>query len=115
MPKSKISSVSRMRLELIQPRSQIITWLQALILISLYTMATILCFTIVQGAIGIVSGGAHIFGHDIRAIFENFEKGEMRKQKNFSYHFTGFVGLATERKDLAELDFETCDRNGYRY
>lgn len=37
--------------------------------------------TIVQGAIGIVSGGAHIFGHDIRAIFENFEKGENEKAK----------------------------------
>jgi 4-hydroxy-tetrahydrodipicolinate synthase len=38
--------------------------------------------TIVQGAIGIVSGGAHIFGHDIRAIFENFEKGENEKAKD---------------------------------
>ena len=32
--------------------------------------------TVVQGAMGIVSGGAHIFGHEIRAMFEHFEKGE---------------------------------------
>lgn len=38
--------------------------------------------TIVQGAMGIVSGGAHIFGHEIRAIFEAFEKGENEKAKN---------------------------------
>lgn len=37
--------------------------------------------TIVQGAMGIVSGGAHIFGHEIRAIFEAFEKGENEKAK----------------------------------
>lgn len=37
--------------------------------------------TIVQGAMGIVSGGAHIFGHDIRAIFESFEKGDNQKAK----------------------------------
>lgn len=37
--------------------------------------------TIVQGAIGIVSGGAHIFGHDIRAIFESFEKGDNKKAR----------------------------------
>ena len=28
--------------------------------------------TIVQGAMGIVSGGAHIYGHEIRAIFDAF-------------------------------------------
>jgi 4-hydroxy-tetrahydrodipicolinate synthase len=32
--------------------------------------------TIIQGAMGIVSGGAHIFGHEIRAIFDLYEKGE---------------------------------------
>ncbi|MCD2493478.1 4-hydroxy-tetrahydrodipicolinate synthase [Lacrimispora sp. NSJ-141] len=37
--------------------------------------------TIVQGAMGIVSGGAHIYGHEIRAIFEAFEKGENEKAK----------------------------------
>lgn len=37
--------------------------------------------TIVQGAMGIVSGGAHIFGHDIRAIFNAFEKGDSKKAK----------------------------------
>lgn len=37
--------------------------------------------TIVQGAMGIVSGGAHIFGHEIRAIFEAFEKGDNQKAK----------------------------------
>ena len=37
--------------------------------------------TIVQGAMGIVSGGAHIFGHEIRAIFDAFEKGENKKAR----------------------------------
>jgi 4-hydroxy-tetrahydrodipicolinate synthase len=37
--------------------------------------------TIVQGAMGLVSGGAHIFGHDIRAIFDAFEKGDNEKAK----------------------------------
>lgn len=31
--------------------------------------------TIVQGAQGIVSGGAHIFGHEIRAVFDAFAQG----------------------------------------
>ena len=37
--------------------------------------------TIVQGAMGIVSGGAHIFGHEIRAIFDAFAKGDNQKAK----------------------------------
>ncbi len=37
--------------------------------------------TIVQGAMGLVSGGAHIFGHEIREIFAAFEKGENEKAK----------------------------------
>ncbi len=37
--------------------------------------------TIVQGAMGIVSGGAHIFGHEIRAIFAAFEKGDNNRAK----------------------------------
>ncbi len=37
--------------------------------------------TIVQGAMGIVSGGAHIFGHEIRAIFNAFEKGDNEAAK----------------------------------
>lgn len=37
--------------------------------------------TIVQGAMGIVSGGAHIFGHEIRAIFDAFEEGDNQKAK----------------------------------
>ena len=37
--------------------------------------------TIVQGAMGIVSGGAHIFGKEIRGIFEAFEKGDNQKAK----------------------------------
>lgn len=37
--------------------------------------------TIVQGAMGLVSGGAHIFGHEIRAIFDAFEKGDNKKAK----------------------------------
>ena len=32
--------------------------------------------TIVQGAMGIVSGGAHIFGHEIRAIMDAFAAGD---------------------------------------
>ena len=37
--------------------------------------------TIVQGAMGIVSGGAHIYGHEIRAIFDAFAAGENEKAK----------------------------------
>lgn len=37
--------------------------------------------TIVQGAMGLVSGGAHIFGHEIRAIFDAFAAGENEKAK----------------------------------
>jgi len=37
--------------------------------------------TIVQGAMGLVSGGAHIFGHEIREIFDAFEKGDNKKAK----------------------------------
>ena len=32
--------------------------------------------TIIQGAMGIISGGAAIFGHEIRAIFQAFEAGK---------------------------------------
>ncbi|MGM9538488.1 MAG: 4-hydroxy-tetrahydrodipicolinate synthase [Candidatus Onthomonas sp.] len=37
--------------------------------------------TIVQGAMGLVSGGAHIFGHEIRAIFKAFAEGDNEKAK----------------------------------
>jgi len=37
--------------------------------------------TIVQGAMGIVSGGAMIFGHDIREIFRSFAAGDNEKAK----------------------------------
>lgn len=37
--------------------------------------------TIVQGAMGIVSGGAHIFGRDIREIFSAFEAGNNDRAK----------------------------------
>lgn len=37
--------------------------------------------TIVQGAMGIVTGGAHIFGKEIHNIFEAFENGENEKAK----------------------------------
>lgn len=40
--------------------------------------------TIVQGAMGIVSGGAHIFGHEIRAIFEAFESGNNKRAKELN-------------------------------
>lgn len=37
--------------------------------------------TIVQGAMGLVSGGAHIFGHEIREIFAAFERGDNERAK----------------------------------
>lgn len=37
--------------------------------------------TIVQGAMGLVSGGAHIFGHEIREIFAAFERGDNEKAR----------------------------------
>ena len=37
--------------------------------------------TIVQGAMGLVSGGAHIFGHEIRGIFQAFAAGDNEKAK----------------------------------
>ena len=35
----------------------------------------------IRSRIGFVSGGAHIFGHEIRAIFEAFEKGDNEKAR----------------------------------
>ena len=52
--------------------------------------------TIIQGAVGIVSGGAHIFGHEIREIFQSFTKGENEKAKeifNKLYRFCKTFGL----------------------
>lgn len=37
--------------------------------------------TIIQGAMGIVSGGAHIFGHEIREIFRSYFKGDVEKAR----------------------------------
>lgn len=37
--------------------------------------------TIVQDAMGLVSGGAHIFGHEIREIFKAFAEGDNEKAK----------------------------------
>ena len=37
--------------------------------------------TIVQGAMGLVSGGAHIFGHEIRQIFKYFNEGKNEEAK----------------------------------
>lgn len=51
--------------------------------------------TIVQGAMGIVSGGAHIFGHEIRAIFKAFEAGDNAKARelfNDLYRFCKTTG-----------------------
>ena len=45
------------------------------------TIYVMLLPTIVQGAMGLVSGGAQIFGHEIRAIFDAFEAGENEKAK----------------------------------
>ncbi|MBR5152482.1 MAG: 4-hydroxy-tetrahydrodipicolinate synthase [Clostridia bacterium] len=38
--------------------------------------------TIVQGAKGLVSGGAHIFGHEIREIFKAFAAGDHDRAKD---------------------------------
>ena len=38
--------------------------------------------TIVQGAMGLVSGGAHIFGHEIRQIFKLFAEGKNEEAKD---------------------------------
>ena len=54
--------------------------------------------TIVQGAMGIVSGGAHIFGKEIRQIFDAFEKGDNKTAKEL------FVKLYRFCK--------TCGQNG---
>lgn len=51
--------------------------------------------TIVQGAMGIVSGGAHIFGHEIRSIFKAFSEGrnaEARDLFNKLYKFCKTTG-----------------------
>ena len=37
--------------------------------------------TIVQGAMGLVSGGSHIFGHEVREIFRAFEAGDNVRAK----------------------------------
>lgn len=37
--------------------------------------------TVIQGAMGVVSGGAHIFGHEIRKILQAFENGNHRTAK----------------------------------
>ncbi|NBJ02082.1 4-hydroxy-tetrahydrodipicolinate synthase [Lachnospiraceae bacterium] len=37
--------------------------------------------TIVQGAMGLVSGGAHIFGHEIRSIFQCYAEGKNEEAK----------------------------------
>lgn len=37
--------------------------------------------TIIQGAMGIISGGAAIFGHEIRSIFQAFELGDNERAR----------------------------------
>ena len=37
--------------------------------------------TIIQGAMGLVSGGSHIFGHDVREIFKAFDEGDNARAK----------------------------------
>ena len=52
--------------------------------------------TIVQGAVGIVSGGAHIFGHEIRETFQAFAKGENEKVRELFmklYRFCKLYGM----------------------
>ena len=51
--------------------------------------------TIIQGAMGIVSGGAHIFGKEIREIFDLFAKGEIDKARELFisiYRFSKSLG-----------------------
>lgn len=54
--------------------------------------------TIIQGAMGIVSGGAHIFGHEIRQIFDSYEKGDFETARKL------FVSIYRFCK--------TCGQNG---
>ena len=48
---------------------------------AILVLAIMLLPTIVQGAMGLVSGGAHIFGHEIRAIFKAFAEGDNQRAK----------------------------------
>ena len=51
--------------------------------------------TVVQGAMGVISGGAHIFGHDIRAILRAFAEGDNEKAKDLNtplYRFSKACG-----------------------
>lgn len=51
--------------------------------------------TIVQGAMGLVSGGAHIFGHEIRGIFKAFSEGDNNKAQELfipMYRFCKSLG-----------------------
>ena len=41
--------------------------------------------TIIQGAQGLVSGGAHIFGHEIRGIFDAFSLGVNERAKDLFF------------------------------
>ena len=46
--------------------------------------------TIIQGAMGIISGGAHIFGNEIREIFTAFEAGDNKKANAINRKLYGF-------------------------
>lgn len=51
--------------------------------------------TIIQGAMGIISGGAHIFGKEIREIFAAFEAGDNKKANEINlmlYRFSKSLG-----------------------
>ena len=59
--------------------------------------------TIIQGAMGIVSGGAHIFGKEIRAIFEAFEKVKMKKRKSYLFQFIASVNQLARMAEYCQI------------
>ena len=69
--------------------------------------------TIVQGAMGLVSGGAHIFGHEIRKIFECFAEGKNEEAKELFIPF--LQNNRTERKNSSKLYYASCCRVSNRH
>lgn len=68
--------------------------------------------TIVQGAMGLVSGGAQIFGHEIRAIFDAFEAGENEKAKETFEPLLPFLQeYRSEWPYSSELDYASGNRS----
>lgn len=59
--------------------------------------------TIVQGAMGLVSGGAHIFGHEIRKILNALLKEKMKRRKNYLFRYI----VSAKQQDRTEEFFQT--------